>query len=438
MRRLIKWLIILAAVIGGIAYGVVVAQQRLRTPPSFRTAKLSKGRIEAVVNCTGTIKPVQLITIGPTVSAPIADIRVEYNTIVKKGDLLARLDSRIFTAKVESDRAELKVQHAELARVDALLQQARNNEERVRRLLAINKDYVSDTEMDQMQFTRASLEAQRLAIQGRITQVEAGLRQTEINLTYCEIRSPVDGVVIERKVDPGQTMAAAFQTPEMFIVAPDMATMHVFASVDEADIGQINKALKEKRPVKFTVDSYPDRLFEGVIHQIRQNATTTSNVVTYPVVIEVKNERVDYKEEKQGTVPNPEWKLRPSMTANISFVIEVKEDVVRIPAAALRYYPLPAHVRPEDRPLLEGAPAPSTNTQEQELKPSATEKVEAIKKRFKRIVWIKDPDSEFLKAVPVTLGLFDNQWAELVDGKLTDGQEVVTGLGAAPPPPAAR
>jgi HlyD family secretion protein len=438
MRRLIKWLLILGVVIGGIAYGVSIAQQRLRTPPSFRTAKVAKGKIEAVVNSTGTIKPVQLVSIGATVNGPIAEILVHYNSIVKKGELLARIDPRILNATVEIDRAALKIEQAELARNDALLQQARNSEERVRRLLTINKDYVSDTEMDQMHFTRVSLEAQRLLIQARVTQVEAKLKQSETNLTYSEVRSPVDGVVIERKVDPGQTMAAAFQTPEMFIIAPDMSTMHVFASVDEADIGQINKALKEKRPVKFTVDSYPDRLFEGVIHQIRQNATTTSNVVTYPVVIEVKNERVDYVDPSPSAVPNPQWKLRPSMTANISFVIEVKEDAMRIPAAALRYYPQPTHVRPEDRPLLEGAPVQTSNPQEQELKPSATEKVEAVKKRFKRIVWIKDPDSELLRAVPVTLGLYDNQWAELVEGNLTEGQEVVTGLGTAPPPPATR
>ena len=448
MRRLIKWLIILGAVIGGIAYGVSIAQQRFRAPPTFRTAKVAKGRIEWVVNSTGTVKPVQSVSVGAIVSGPIAEIKVDYNDRVAKGQLLAKIDPRLLNAAVERDKAALKTQQAELARIDALLQQATNNEERAYKLWKINKDYVSDTEMDQYKFAKLSLKAQRQLAEAQISQAEASLERSKTDLGYTDVKSPVDGIVIERKVDTGQTMAATFQTPEMFIIAPDMEKhMHVHASVDEADIGNILAAQEREqrinivvrahqmlgieaadlaqraKTVKFSVDAFPNELFEGKIYQVRMNATTTSNVVTYPVVI---------------TVANPQLKLRPSMTANISFLVEAKENVVRIPAAALRYYPLPAHVRPEDRPLLEGTAVPATNNQEQELKPSATEKVEASRKRFKRVVWIKDPEGELLRAVPVTLGLYDNQWAELIEGNLTEGQEVVTGLGAALPPAATR
>src|SRR5262249_35270251 len=153
-----------------------------------------------------------------------------------------------------------------------------------------------------------------------------------------EIRAPVDGVVIDRKIDPGQTLAAQFQTPELFIIAPDMKKeMYVMASVDEADIGLIRRAQESNQPVHFTVDAYPDDLFEGKIGQVRMNSTTTQNVVTYPVVV---------------TAPNPDMKLMPGLTANISFQISEKKDTIRIPNAALRFYPKPEQVRPEDRLLL--------------------------------------------------------------------------------------
>ena len=159
------------------------------------------------------------------------------------------------------------------------------------------------------------------------------------NLEYTEIRSPEDGIVIERKVDPGQTVAAQLQTPELFTIAPEMDKhVYVYASVDEADIGQIRRAKEQGRVVKFTVNAYPGDLFDGNIFEIRMNSTTTQNVVTYPVIIEAKN---------------PNMKLMPGMTANISFQIETKENVLRLPAAALRFMPQPSQVRPEDRQLVE-------------------------------------------------------------------------------------
>jgi HlyD family secretion protein len=217
----------------------------------------------------------------------------------------------------------------------------------------------------------------------------------------------VDGIVIERKVDPGQTVAASFQTPELFILAPEMEKhMYVFASVDEADIGLIRAAQERGRAVKFTVDAYPGDLFEGKIAQIRKNSTTTQNVVTYPVVIEA---------------PNPNLKLLPGMTAIITFAIEAKENVLRVPAAALRFVPPPDHVRPEDRHYVEALP---TGTIDSGTKRSAGDKAELARKRQHRIVWIQDQQ---LRAAPLTLGLIDNQFAEIVSGDLSDGQAVVSG-----------
>jgi HlyD family secretion protein len=419
MKSLLKWIVILC-ILGGIFVGLGWAATtflKMRSVTSYRTAKVTKGRIEWVVNSTGTIKPVQSVSIGATVSGPIAEILVDFNTVVKKGQLMARIDPRLLKAAVDRDQATLKIQKAELARNEALLQQARNNEERARRMLAINKDYVSDTEMDQLHFTRLSLEAQRDLALAQISQAEASLKRSETDLGYTEIRSPVDGIVIERKVDPGQTMAASFQTPEMFIVAPDMEkSMHVYASVDEADIGHIRHAQERKQVVKFTVDAYADKLYEGKIYQIRKSATTTQNVVTYPVVIEA---------------PNPRLELLPGMTANISFLIEAKDNVLRVPTAALRFYPQPHQVHPEDRHYLEGMPSRDRDAVEVENKPSASEKVAIAKNRLKRLVWVQE--GMFLRAVPVTLGLYDNQWFEFVEGKLTEGQELVVGISTAGP-----
>jgi HlyD family secretion protein len=380
--------------------------------PRFITANVSSGRVESVVNSTGTVKPVKSVTVGAFVSGPIAEIYVDFNSPVKKGDLLAKIDPRLLSAMVDRDRATLATQKAELHRVEALLQQARNNEARAKKLLAVNKDYLSDTEADQYQFNRVTLEAQRELALASITQAEATLKNSQANLDYTDIRAPVDAIVTDRKVDPGQTVAASFQTPELFILAPDMDKhMHVYASVDEADIGLISAARDRGEAVKFTVDAYPGDLFEGKVYQIRMSSTTNQNVVTYPVVIEA---------------PNPNLKLMPGMTTNISFRIEAKENVLRVPAAALRYVPISAHVRPEDKYRIDGLATPTDAPSQR----SASEKVEMAKSRQRRLIWVQD--GELLKAVPVVLGIIENQFAEIIEGDLADGQAVVTGIDTSP------
>jgi len=222
-------------------------------------------------------------------------------------------------------------------------------------------------------------------------------------------------VVIDRKIDEGQSLAAQFQTPELFVVAPDMDKwMHVFASVDEADIGLIRQAKEQSSAVLFTVDAYPDDLFEGTIFQVRLNPTTTQNVVTYTVVVRAAN---------------PQMKLLPGMTAKLSFQIAKHEKVLKIPNAALRFYPKPEQVRPEDRGVLEGqeeAPTGEEATENLESQRSATERAAARKTRTRRHVWMADGD--FLKAVPVVVGLSDSKHTELISGELAEGQEVVTGI----------
>src|SRR5262249_40933759 len=225
------------------------------------------------------------------------------------------------------------------------------------------------------------------------------------NLEYTRIIAPENGVVIDRKVDPGQTVAASFQTPEMFTLGPDMRKeMRVFASVDEADIGEIRKAKENKLPVRFTVQGYPDDLFEGTIVDIRMNSTTTQNVVTYPVVV---------------SVPNPDLKLLPGQTADISFQIGETKDVLRIPNAALRFFPQREHVRREDQKLLEQQATTQADSQENtEASRSALEIAEARKRRHNRHVWVWE--GELLRAIPIVTGLTDSKFTQLISGDVKE------------------
>jgi len=415
MKRLLKYVVVLGVIVGLGAGGVVFVRDfiRQRHQPKFHEAEVVRGDITSVVNSTGKVDPVLRVIVGTFVSGPIKELKVDFNDQVKKGQVLARIDPRIYEAAVSRDRASLLTAKAEMARVTAMRQQAINDELRAEELRRINKDYLSDSMMDHYRFSRESLDAQLEVARASIKQAEAQLENSEANLKYTIIDSPVDGIVIERKIDEGQTLAAQFTTPELFIVAPEMEKrMYVYAQVDEADIGLIREAQKQNAPGEFTVDAYPDDLFEGRIAQIRMNPTVLENVVTYPVVVEA---------------PNPEMKLMPGMTASLSFRVGRKKDVLRIPNAALRFYPKPEFVRPEDRKILEGAADREKTSEErknEQENQSAAEKAEASRKRSQRHVWIVEDN--LLRAVPVTTGLNDYQYTELVEGDLKEGQSLVT------------
>jgi HlyD family secretion protein len=410
MRRLVKWLLILG-VLFGLLFAASIplkAWMQKRAEPRYLTGVVTRGRVETVVNSTGTIKPVLSVSVGAFTSGPVKEVYVDYNSAVKKGQLIALIDPKLALAQLAHDKAALDAQEADLLRVEAMLKKSENDEERAVKLQKVKKDFLSETDMDTYHFTCLQNKALVGLGKASIAQAKATLENSLANLEYTKITSPVDGIVIERKVDPGQTVASAFQTPELFIIAPEMDKhMYVNASVDEADIGQIRIAQENGRGVKFTVDAYMGELFEGKIYQIRKNSTTTQNVVTYPVIIEA---------------PNPQLKLLPGMTANISFQIESKENVLRVPIAALRFVPTVFQVRPEDRHLVIATP---TNTSEATPKTSAADKAEQARNRQRRNVWVLE--GLWLRAVPVTLGLMDNQFAEVVTGELTDKQSIVIG-----------
>ena len=208
--------------------------------PRYRTAQVTRRNITMVVNSTGEVKPVLSVAVGSFVSGPIEKLHVEFNDRVTAGQLLAEIDPRIYDAAVARDRAILLTRQADVKRVNAQLQQAINDEKRSTALRKESKDFISQAEIDRYHFTRMSLEAQAEVAEAAIAQAQANLSNSEANLAYTKILSPVDGIVIDRKIDPGQTLAAQFQTPELFVIAPDMEQrMDIYASVDEADIGLI-------------------------------------------------------------------------------------------------------------------------------------------------------------------------------------------------------
>jgi HlyD family secretion protein len=442
MRRLLNWLLILLGVsaIAAVIIYPTMAWWKERNAPKFLTAKVSRGRVETVVNSTGTIKPVRTVAVGAFTSGPIETVKVDFNSWitrtedgrlvidgkVQEEDAIALIDNKLQKAAVGRDQAAVDTQKAEQERVDALLEQAIRNHERAVKLQKTDPEYISATEMDQFFYAKKTLTAQLELAKASVRQAAANLQNSQEQLDYTKIKAPkeidpakrIKGIVTERKIDPGQTVAASFQTPELFTIALEMDKhVYLYASVDEADIGLI-RAGKDRKPVEFTVDAYPGELFKGTIFDIRLNSTTTQNVVTYPVVIDAPNQVVEG--------PKPELKLKPGMTANITFQIDAKEDVLRLPVSALRFTPLPAHVHPDDQHYLESITAGQAGGG---ARRTASEKADMARSRHHRIVWIRE--GLLLRAVPVTLGLIEHRYAELLKGDLKDGDLVISGVEGA-------
>ncbi len=408
--------IVVLGIGGFVAYPRARAWWKARNKPNYRQAAVTRGDIAAAVNATGTVQPVVRLQVGAFVSGPIVELGAYHTDKVKADQVLAKIDPTIYDANVKRDLAALDTRNAEVERYTVLCKQAERDRDRAIALRKDNKDYLSDTEMDQFEYNYLALEAQLAIAKAAVKQAEANLVYSQANLGYTTIRAPEAGIIIDCKIEKGQTLAAQFQTPELFVIAPRMdEEVHVFASVDEADIGMIREARDQERPVEFTVDAYPKDLFKGKIHEVRYNPTTVQNVVTYPVVVKA---------------PNPGEKLLPGMTANLSFETDKKKDVLKIPNAALRFYPKPEQVRPEDKKLLEGAEQEAGADEEDNLmegQRSATERALANRKRNRRHVWIVE--GEYLRALEVVTGVSDYKWTELVSGKLKKGQKLVTGVG---------
>lgn len=285
---------------------------------SYETAPVERRAIEAHVTASGTVSAVTTVDVGTQVSGTIKEIYVDYNSVVKKGQLIALIDPSTFEAQVEQAKANLMQARASLQKAKATLDDAKRNLNRQKMLW--DRDLIARSDLDSAQTEYDLAVAGVSEAEANVYQTQAALKKAETDLSYTRICSPVNGIVVSRNVDVGQTVAASFQTPTLFTIAQDLTKMQIETSVDEADIGDV----REGQNVTFTVDAYPDAVFSGTIKQVRIASSVQENVVTYPVIVDVAN---------------PDLKLKPGMTANVTIITEKKDDAVAVPSAAFRYRP---------------------------------------------------------------------------------------------------
>jgi HlyD family secretion protein len=305
MKAKILAAVVLAALLA--AGGWYFLMQQRAKGVQFKTARVTRGDLAARVTATGTVSAVTTVLVGTQVSGTIKQLFVDYNSPVKQGQLLAQIDPALSEAKVAQSRANLQAAVAGVAKAQAALADAERTLERSRTLFARN--FIARSDLDTAETSRITALAQLDVARAQVEQQKAALSQDETNLNYTRILSPVDGIVISRNVDIGQTVAASFQTPTLFSIAQDLTRMQIDTSVDEADIGRVLVG----QPVQFTVDAYPDHPFSGRVAEIRNAPTTVQNVVTYNVVVKVAN---------------PELKLKPGMTASVSIITTREKDVL--------------------------------------------------------------------------------------------------------------
>ncbi len=367
MKKTVAFIIILVAI--GIAAYFIFNKNGGKS--DYKTEKVEKGDVQDTVTATGTVNAVVNVQVGTQVSGTISRLFVDYNFLVKKGQMLAQIDPANFEAQVAQAKANLLNAQAGFKKAQAVLVDSLRTLERNKVLL--KKDFVAQSDVDTAQTTADSNAAQVDAARAQIEQMKAALRIAETNLGYTKILSPVDGTVISRSVDVGQTVAASFQTPTLFTIAQNLKEMQIETNVDEADIGKI----KNSQAVEFTVDAYPDLTFKGVVSEIRNSPITVSNVVTYAVIVKVDN---------------PEFKLKPGMTTNVTIIIDEKKGVLKVPDSALRFKPDQESKKPNGK----GGSA----------------------------VWVMENGR--MKRIPVRTGISDGSYTEVVSGNLREGVEVIT------------
>ena len=366
---------IVSLIVAGIVAAVIFSGKDSNIKVAYNYAKAEIADISTTVTATGTIEPVTKVEVGTQVSGIVSKLYVDYNSVVKAGEVIAELDKSNLISELNSAKANLSSAKAELSSRETELNYQKENYNRQKTLH--DKGLISDDAFDQAykSYTQAvqSVSQQRQQV---VTQGES-VRKATTNLGYATITSPIDGVVLSKEVEEGQTVASSFNTPTLFTIAKDLTDMRVIADVDEADIG--NVAVGQR--VQFTVDAFPDDVFEGRVTQVRQEATTESNVVTYEVVI---------------SAPNADLKLKPGLTANVTIFTSEKPQVCAIPSKALKFVPNEAMLKPEE----------------------IVSDVEAAQK-----VWIKQGNT--FKAVAVKTGISNGVLTEIVSG-LKPGMEIIT------------
>jgi HlyD family secretion protein len=384
-RVYLTWMSIIF-ITAGIVLGYQRWQSKNNTPRHrYETVRVDSGRIVAKVTATGTLSSLVTVQVGSQVSGRIQQIMVDFNSPVKKGQIIAKIDPRLFEASVEQARANLFAAQGDLVKVQA---QAVDAERQYRRSRALaERQLIAQADVDTSQTNTEVTKAQVEAAVGNVAQAKAALHQAEVNLAYTDIISPTNGVVISRSVDVGQTVAASLQAPILFLIAEDLAKMQVDTSVAEADVGKLQPGMK----ATFTVDAYPSERFTGTVRQIRNAPQNVQNVVTYDAVIDVAN---------------PEFKLKPGMTANVVFIYAEKDETLRVPNAALRFRP------------------PQELLDQQSRRSRAASRDESTPDR--RTVWVLRDGGP--KLVSIKTGISDGTVTEVLDGDLQAGDQLITDI----------
>jgi len=405
-----------------------------KTEAEYFTAKVEKGDIRQVIEATGTINPVTSVQVGSQVSGMVYKLYVDFNSKVTKGQVIAEIDPNLFQGAVLQAQADVKNAQALLAAAKANLTKDQatlyqNKLDYDRAVSLAQQGIVSQQQLDQAKATYDAISAQagsdRAAIQqaeAQIAQRAASLRVAQTNLDYTIIRAPINGTVVNRSIDIGQTVAASLQAPTLFTIALDLTKMQVYAKTDEGDVGQIRPG----HSAEFQVDAFPKEVFHGAVRQVRMNATTVQNVVTYDTIVDFDN---------------PDLKLFPGMTAYISIPVASANDVIKIPNAALRYKPeLPPDALQElyrKNSIVISLPAQASRSKEvRPEQPGGGPAERPIPSSSGNggpntaIVW-KILADKSLQPVQIHVGLTDHAYTALTSGDLTPGDELVTGATTA-------
>ena len=408
MSKRLRYALVAAVVIIAAAVGAWRMKSRAKPTTQMETARLERGRIVAKVTASGTLSAIVTVQVGSQVSGRIAELHADFNTRVKKGELIAKIDPQLFQATVEQQRANLVAAQGNLAKASAQAVDARRQADRALALAA--KKLIAQADADTAVSNAEALMAGVQAAEGQVAQARAALSQARVNLAYTNILSPTSGTVISRNVDVGQTVAASLQAPTIFVIAEDLAKMQVDTSVAEADVGR----LRDGMPATFTVDAYPSEVFKGKVRQIRNSPTTVQNVVTYDAVIDVAN---------------PELKLKPGMTANVTFIYAEKEDTLKVTNAALRFKPPPGFGQAEGAAAGSG-PGGQGRARGEGGAGGQGRPDGAREAPDRRTLWVLQDGKP--SPVRVRTGISDGSTTEIVEGPVEAGTVVVTDAPAPP------
>jgi HlyD family secretion protein len=389
-KRIIIITIVLIACITAIM--VLRPFQKKEAATTFETVKVERSNINSTVTATGTIEATITVQVGTQVSGILADVYVDFNDVVKKGQLLAKLDETALKAQLEQSQSQVDQAQAQLN-----FQEATYN-----RLKALfDKKLIAQADYDQAVFNYENSKA-------ALNNAKSSLARSKVNLDYATITSPIDGVVLNRAVEAGQTVAASFNTPTLFTIVNNLTQMEVHTSVDEADIGKV----KQGQRVEFSVDAYPDLKFEGTVAEVRLQPVTTNNVVTYNVIL---------------NAPNPDKKLMPGMTASATIFVEEKSDALILSGKAMRFTPDPDYLqkmmaeRVKDRPQ-----SGESGTSSEASLTGFQRQGDGNQEAGMKMVWILNDKGE-IRPVPVKTGIDNGTNVEIVSG-LKEGDEVVISM----------